>query len=83
MTNDLLEFAEYMANHRSSNMHGMHSEAVAHARRIVKAHGGRLDKIGRYEEGSAVWKPFEKFIGGKWVYPKLNRETDQWEFPSN
>jgi hypothetical protein len=81
---DLLAFAEYVANHRSGNLHGFHHEVVSAARRVVKAAGGRLDKIGRYEKDSAVSKPFEKHVGGgRWVHPVLDRATDTWSYPKD
>lgn len=59
-----LEFAEKIANHGSSNLHGFYSELITEARRIVKEHGGRLRKVGRYEEGSASPRPVERYRSG-------------------
>ncbi len=69
----LLEFAEFVANHKSANLHGFHEEVVTAARKAVKAKGGRLDAIGRYPEGGTVPKPY-----GWGKSYKYDRERDAW-----
>ena len=81
MSQDLLRFAESVANHHSANLHGFHADLVAEARQLVKRSGGRLDKVGRYAAGSAARKPHEKYINGQWRHAILNHETDTWIFP--
>lgn len=83
MSRNLLAYAESVANSRSSNLHGFHSSIVEEARRVVKAAGGRLDKVGRYEEGSAAWRPYGKYQDGQWIHPTLNRETDKYEYQTD
>ena len=59
----LLQFAESIANHRSANLHGFHSDVVQAARRVVKENGGRLDAIGRYkadETEPMSWPEYER-----------------------
>jgi hypothetical protein len=80
---DLLAFAESVANARSSHLHGFHGHLVTAARRVVKAHGGRLDKIGRYRENSAEPKPYARCIGGQWVTPTHDPARDRWIFPQD
>lgn len=77
----LLAFAEAVANSTSANLHDFHSEIVIDARHVVKAAGGHLRKVGRFEEGSAAQRPHEHFNGKSWVRPHLNRKTDTWEWP--
>lgn len=69
----LLLFAESVANSRSGNLHGFHSE-------VVKSCGGTLEKRGRYRAGSAAWEPHAKYTGGKWVAPVYDPETDSYSY---
>lgn len=78
----LLAFAERVANHHSEKIHAFHGGIIITARQVVKAEGGRLEKLGRYEAGSASPKPHEKYRDGHWIHPKLNKVTDEWEFPT-
>lgn len=69
----LLEFAESVANHRSSNLHGCHSDVIQAARKVVIAAGGNATALGRYHEGCAEPMSWEEYAV---VKARRQRERD-------
>jgi len=58
----LLKFAESIANHRSSMLHGFHPDVIEQARAAVIIAGGRCEAIGRYHENESIpmsWDEYE------------------------
>jgi len=78
---ELLRFAESVANSSSGNLHGFYSGMLEDARRVVKAAGGTLRKVGRYEANSCEHKPHAEYVDGRWVDPVLDTAADEWSFP--
>ena len=74
----LLKFAESIANHSSAQLHGHFSSLIREARRIVKGNGGHLKAIGRYPEGGTTPKPHSRYVDDRWTTFSYCHESDTW-----